>query len=154
MSTTAKGTLSVIILFLLSSVATAERHSDLFYNVLLSPFIITGLPGDPSYAAFFGCALLFLLLVTVMASSTKHRVIQRIGWVLWIAHSAGALWILYWSDWHPFVTRFSLGIVLTFLFTGLYLYWTYLVVSPFWHRVREVSREDALQTKGASSLQE
>src|SRR4051794_29416785 len=58
--------------------------------------------------------------------------------MLWLSHFAGALWILYWSDWHPFVTRLSPGIVLTLLFAGLYLYWTYEVISPLWRRTREL----------------
>ena len=135
----AKSALCVLLLFALSFAAAAERHSDLFYNVLLSPFSITGLPGYPSYAVYFGCALLFMLSLTVLAASTKHRTAQIAGWILWLLHFAGVLWLLYWSDWHPFTTRLSSGILLTLLFAGFYLYWTYAIISPIWRRTREAS---------------
>src|SRR4051812_47917721 len=128
----AKSALCVLVLFALSFAAAAERHSDLFYTVLLSPFSITGLPGYPSYAVYFGCALLYLLLLTVLAASTRHRMAQIAGWILWLLHFAGVLWLLYWSDWHPFTRRISPGILLTLLFAGFYLYWTYAIISPIW----------------------
>jgi hypothetical protein len=133
---TIKGALCVVILFVLSFAAAAERQSDLFYNVLLSPFILTGLPTDPSYAVFFGVAIVFLLALTTMATATKHRAVQLAGLFLWLPHIGGAFWVIYRSDWHPFMTRLSPGIVLTILFAGVYLYWTFAVVSPLWRGVR------------------
>lgn len=136
MNFTTKGILWVLILFLLSFAAAAERQSDLFYNVLLSPFILTGLPADPSYGVFFGVSLVFLLSVTMMTAATRHRAVQVAGWFLWLPHIVGAVWVMYRSDWHPFMTRLSPGIVLTVLFAGVYLYWTFAIISPLWRGVR------------------
>jgi hypothetical protein len=133
-----KGVLCVLTLFALTFAASAERHSDIFYNVLLSPFMLTGLPGDPSYAVYFGVALVFLISVTIMTAVTAHRGVQAAGFALWVPYAASACWVLYRSDWHPFTTRLSLGIVLTLLFAAGYFYWTYLIIAPFLRGLRKV----------------
>jgi hypothetical protein len=124
----------VLLLFAFSFVAAAERKSDLFYEVLLSPFTFLGFPA--TYRVAFAVSAFYLTSVSMLATAQTWPLLRWLGWLLWLAHAAGVAWVLFWCDWHPFLTRLSLGIVLSGVFAAVYLLWLSILFQPLWANVR------------------
>jgi len=124
----------VLLLFAVSFPAAAERKSDLFYEVLLSPLSFLGFPGTYTVSLVISAA--YLICVSLLATATGHPLLRFLGWLLWLAHASGVAWQLFWTDWHPFLTRLSFGLVLSALFVVVYVYWVFAIFQPLWAHVR------------------
>jgi len=130
----AKALSCVLLLFVLSFAAAAERKSDLFYEVLLSPLSFLGFSGP--YTVSFALSAGYLICVSLLGTATAHPWLRLIGWLLWAAHAAGVGWQLFWCDWHPFLTHFSPAIVLSAAFVAVYILWVSVMLQPLWAFVR------------------
>jgi hypothetical protein len=124
----------VLLLFALSFAAAAERKSDLFYDVLLSPLIFLGFPG--TYVVYFAISAVYLICVSLLTTATARSLLRCVGWLLLLAHISGVVWNLFRSDWHPFLTRFSPGIALSAVFVAVYVLWVSFILQPLWACVR------------------
>jgi hypothetical protein len=124
----------VLLLFVLAFAAAAERKSDLFYEILLSPLSLLGFPG--TYAVAFAISAAYLICVSLLATTPARPLLRPVGWLFWLPHAGGVAWQLFWFDWHPFLTRFSPGIVLSLLFAAVYVFWVSAMLQPLWAWVR------------------
>jgi hypothetical protein len=124
----------VLLLFALAFAAAAERKSDLFYEVLLSPLSFLGFPG--TYAVSFGISAAFLICVSLLTTLLSRPLLRAVGWLLLLAHVGGVAWHVFWCDWHPFLTPLSPGILLSAAFVVVYVLWISVMLGPLWARVR------------------